>query len=357
MPRRPGGRAGIPPSPVEIGLRRLVLDVGPSRQKLLQDRSHEVHAIMNAAQPPPDWSLDDKAAAVLSVIYDAVDEMTNPRWRNAALAAFRVPHEQYQGPGNDSVAGRWRELARREGAGGKDIEANVEKYRGYWMTAAHHLADDVARRFRLLNNSPDGWKQHRPAVPPPPPLTPPLSFEQVDLIYTFDGYRGVQSTCHCSIVSHGDCDHFDAVAWYYSQPDAPVEIVPLANCELDGPLRDLPRGGRAGTLKFSKTLHAGDRYFFAYTTKFNSKLPCRPTILYEVRTLNVRSLTIRAQFNGPAIPAKCWYFDVDFQIDSSRAPDDDSPRLLDISPNGYVEHRFETCEHGRKYGIQWEWPQ
>lgn len=353
MPRRPGGT----PSPVEGGLRKLVLGAGPSSQNLLRDHSREVQAIMHAAQPPPDWSLDDKATAILSVIYDAIHEITNPRWRSATLAAFRVPFDQYRGPANDSVAARWRELARRDGAHGKQIEENVEKYRGYWMTAAHHLAKDIERRFRLLNNSPDGWKPRRPTGPQPPPLDLPISIDRSDILYTFDGYRGTQSYTHRWITAHGDCDHYDAVAWYFSQPDAPVEIIPMANCELDGPLRDLPMGGRCGTLKFARTLHAGDKYFFAYATKFNSDLPSRPTILHEARPLSMRSLTIRAQFDVPAIPTKCWRFDAGIQIEVSRVPEDDAPELLEVASNGYVEHTFDTCERGRKYGIRWLWPQ
>jgi hypothetical protein len=29
--------------------------------------------------------------------------------------------------------------------------------------------------------------------------------------------------------------------------------------------------------------------------------------------------------------------------------------LLGIAPNGYVEHGFEHCQRGRKYGLQWSW--
>lgn len=356
MPRRPGGR-GFPPGPVEGGLRRLVRDLGPSSQKLLDDHSREVQAIMQAAQPPLGWSLDDKAAAVLSVIYDAVSELTNPRWKAATLAAFREPFDLYKGPDNDSLAGRWRELARREGAHGRQVEENVEKYRGYWITAAHHLAIAIERRFRILNNSPDGWNPHRPANPHPPSSTPSTFFDQVDITYTFEGHRGVRSICYRWITAQEDCDHHETPAWYYSQPDAPVEIIPIANCELEGPLWDLPRGGRCGKLKFARTLHAGEKYFFAYETRFNSELPCRPAILFQTLTLGMRPLTIRAQFDKLAIPVKCWYFDVDHQVDSMRMPEVGSPQLLEIASNGYVEHTFETCQRGRNYGIRWMWPE
>ena len=29
--------------------------------------------------------------------------------------------------------------------------------------------------------------------------------------------------------------------------------------------------------------------------------------------------------------------------------------ILEIAPNGYVDHEFPQCERGRKYGIRWLW--
>jgi hypothetical protein len=351
VPRRPGGGEASARL-IESGIRRLVLGAGPSIRKLLHDHSIEIQGIMQAARPPSHWSLGNKAAAILSVIHDAINEITNPRWRSATLAAFGIPHDRYRGI--DSVTGRWRELAKREGARGAQISSSVERYRGYWMTAAHHLAKEIEFRFRLLDSSVEGWKIFRLSGPQAPPVVAPILFNRSDIIYTFDGYRGVQSYHYHWITVYGDVDCYEPVARYASQPDAAVEIVPIANCELDGPLRDLPLGGRIGTLRFARTLQAGNKCFFAYLTKYNSDLPCRPTILQEVRTLGISSLAIRAQFDVRAIPAKCWYF----EDDGSRIPaHDDAPELLKVESNGYVEYTFFTCERGRDYGIRWAWPQ
>ncbi len=78
---------------------------------------------MRLAQPPAHWSLEDKATAVLNVIHDAINEITNPRWRNATLAAFRLPRDRYRGI--DSVTGRWKELARQEGADGRQLRTTT----------------------------------------------------------------------------------------------------------------------------------------------------------------------------------------------------------------------------------------
>jgi hypothetical protein len=142
------------------------------------------------------------------------------------------------------------------------------------------------------------------------------------------------------------------VGWYYNQPDAPVEIVPLANCILESPLRDLPQGGRCGALKFPHSLEAGEKYFFAYTTIFNSQQPCRPVILYEVRGLEMRSLVVRAQFDVNAKPVRCWYFDVEAQNEGWETPGEQAPEVLTVASNGYAEHEFSHCSRGRKYGLR-----
>jgi hypothetical protein len=131
----------------------------------------------------------------------------------------------------------------------------------------------------------------------------------------------------------------------------------VANCTLDGPLVPLPQGGRGGTLRFDHELVDGERYYFAYTTRFNSDRPCRPTILYEVRGLRMDLLTVRAQFDpaGP-IPTVAWFFDVVSQADAWHMPEPGSPNLRRVAANGYVEAEFRDCRHGRKYGLQWAWP-
>ncbi|HEV2402719.1 MAG TPA: hypothetical protein VGS08_00795 [Candidatus Saccharimonadales bacterium] len=183
----------------------------------------------------------------------------------------------------------------------------------------------------------------------------PISFNRTDALYLFRGNVGIQSISYRWLTAHGPIDHYDAVGWYFNEPDAPVEIVPLANCVLDGPLRDLPMGGRMGTLRFARTLAPGEEYFFAYTTKFNSEQVCRQAILYEVRGREMRSLTVRAQFDPAALPVRAWYFDVEAQTEGWATPDDDSPQMLEIASNGYVERQFTHCEHSRKYGLRWEW--
>ena len=319
MPRRPGGGES-PRGSVEAGLRDLAKDAGPDIRQLSRGDTESLQGIMLAARTPTGWSREAKATAVLTVIKELVQDLTNPRWKAAGLAAFRLPADQYIGSDCDSLAGRWRALARMEGASEREIKDRAEAYRGYWMTAANHLAEKVERRLAELNDTPSGWDAYRVGLAPSLPDSLPISFERTDVLYRFRGYQGLQSISYRWLVAHAPVDHYDPVGWYYNDPNAPVEIVPLANCSLDGPLRELPQGGRTGILRFSRTLDKGDRYFFAYMITFNSQQPCRPTVLYEVRGQLMNSLTVRAQFDPAALPRKCWYFDIGAQSEGWETP-------------------------------------
>jgi hypothetical protein len=355
VPRRPGG--GEPPrDSIEAGLRDLARDPGPDIRRLSRSDTDGLRTIMLAARTPPDWPREARATAILTVIQELTQQLANPRWKAAAMAALRLPADHYIGSEYDSLAARWRTLAQREGAlSDRDAKRLAEAYRGYWSTAANHLADTIERRFAELNDSLDGWGTYHVGLPPSLPDPLAISFDRTDVLYRFDGYRGLQSISYRWLVAHGPIDHYEPVGWYYNDPNAPVEIVPLANCRLDGPLRDLPQGGRTGTLRFSHTLDNGEPYFFAYMIVFNSQQPCRPTVLYDVRGREMRSLTVRAQFDPAAPPYRCWYFDVGAQSDGAEVPREGAPELLGIAPNGYVEHGFEHCQRGRKYGLQWSW--
>ena len=354
MPRRPGG--GVSPrGSIEAGLRELVTGVGPDVHRLSRSETANLLAIMDAARTPAGWSPGAKAAAIMTVISDLVSDFRNPRWKASALAALRLPANLYVGVEYDSLAGRWRALAHREGALNHEIKSRVEAYRDYWVHAANYLAEELEAKLEELNDVADGWEPYRIGHPSSPPHSLPISFDRTDVLYKFQQYQGIRSISYRWLVAHAPVDHYEPVGWYYNEPDAPVEIVPLANCLLEGALRDLPQGGRTGTLRFSHTLEKGERYFFAYMIKFNSGQPCRPTILYEVRGLEMRSLVIRSQFDPATMPRKCWYFDVETQSEGWETPADDAPEMLAIAPNGYVEHEFVNCQRGRKFGLRWQW--
>jgi len=330
-----------------------VVGVGPTLKSLAYDTSGGSSILMAAAHTPDHWTPEDKASAILSILHELVDKMSNGRWKAASRAALRHPADDYRGSHLDSVAARWRELVVKEGYGEPEARDAAEKYRGYWTTAATHLADTLADRLHELNST-SGWRQYEQSEPLTPPLKLPLSFDRTDVLYRFQGRIGVQSISYRWLTAHGDVDHYETAGWYYNEPEAPVEIRPLANCQLAGPLRELPQGGRSATLAFSRKLVAGDRYFFAYTTFFRSERPCRPTILYEVRGLSMSHLTVRAQFDISAMPRRAWHFNLGVQIEDI-SPEDGAPELLPISPNGYVDYEFQSCQRGRKYGLRWQW--
>ncbi len=309
---------------------------------------------MAVAQPPDDWQREDLASTLLEILSELVEEIANPRWRSSCKAALRMPVGEYAGAECDSVTGRWRALARREGIADNAVDEAVERYRGYWTVAAVKLAEMLATRIAELNRN-GGWDAYRPKEPHAPVSNLPISFDRTDALFHFDKQRGTGFTSYRWLTAHGPVDHYETVGWYYSDPDAQVNIIPLANCSLDGPLRELPKGGQFARLAFGKKLNSGDKHFFAYSTTFVSDRSCRPYISYEVRGMSMGQLTIRAQFDVDAIPVRCWHFDVSEQIQGSTIPDDGAPELLEIGMNGYVEHSFHHCKPGREYGLRWIW--
>lgn len=353
---------------IEDGLKNLVQFAGPNVRELSMSAKDGYRAILDAGRVPDDWTVDAKASAVLTVIQELIDEIRNPNWRLAARAAFRVPATDYVGPENDSREGRWKTLAYRERAlaeqegfsGPEDIKKRVENYRDYWRHAVPRLATDVGRRLDELNRTPGAWDRYG-ADPPlspatPLPLAPPISFDRTEVLYEFKGTVGIQATSHRWLRAHEPVDHYDAVGWYYHEPTAPVEIIPLANCTSDGTFRELPRGGVLGRLTFSHTLEPDEQYYFAYITRFNSSQPCLPTILYEVRGREIRDLTVRVVFDIHARPQRICYFDLGAQDDGWEWPEDSAPQWLPVAVNGFAEHTFAVCRRGRQYGLKWQWP-
>lgn len=340
----------------EAALRALVVDSGPSVAKLARNESDGSRFLMNAAAAPPSWSHEEKAGVVLAIIAEVIDQLTNQRWKKTALAAFRIPAQRYAAPAFDSLTARWRELARLETEGdGAELEESAERYRGYWRnSAAPNLARAVAQRFAELNAE-EGWRQYRRSETSYNSPILPLSFERSDVLYQFEGRRGLQSTNQRWLQAHGPVEYYEAVGWYYSDPDAEVEIVPLANCQLAGDYIMLPQGGRTARLQFSHTLQPDERYYFSYQTRFNSIKECRPTILNEVRGRRTDVMVVRAQFDPSSLPRRCWFFDVGVQSEGSRVPADGAPEILEIASNGYIDHEFRDCRHGRKYGLRWIW--
>ncbi|MEU7673590.1 hypothetical protein AB0C42_02090 [Micromonospora taraxaci] len=341
---------------LEAALRGLVKDSGPSVRKLVQNEGEGTRAIMAAASTPSTWSEEEKATAILATIAAAIEELRNPRWKRTTQAAFRIPAQRFRAAEFDSLTARWRDLARED----DEQEANedaADRYRGYWRnSAAPNLARALAVRFAELNaNNGEGWRTYRRDESSYAPTMLPLSFERSEMLYQFEGRRGVKSTNCRWLFAHGPVEYYEAVGWYYSDPDANVEIIPRANCELDGDYATLPQGGRTGRLRFSHKLKVGERYYFSYETHFNSEKECRPTILNEVRGLRTDVMIVRAQFDAQAVPQRCWYFDVSVQSQGWQVPPAGASEVLEVASNGYVDHEFRNCQHGRKYGLRWTW--
>lgn len=310
---------------------------------------------MIAAEVPHDWPDEVKAGTVLTVIHELIEQMDNPRWRAAAQAALRLPADRYLGGQFDALSRRFLQVADDEGYAGSQAKERAEAYRGYWITGAKRLADALGSRLSDLNRDPDGWSAYRLDMPPRPPAYLPITFDRTDVLYRFEGRRGVQAITYRWITATKELTYYPAIAYYYSDPDGPVGVTPLANCSTDGQLFDLPEGGRAAKLSFGRTLAPGESTFFAYTTTFYSDRDCRPIISYECKGASARQFFLRAQFDPECLPRQCWRYDMRAFDLEHRLPAPDDPRTLQIGGNGYVEVSFPYFEPGHKYGMGWLW--
>ena len=348
-------RGDQPLDSLQAALAYLAEGEGPNISKLLHSSSNGCTELLRLVAAPVDWRREEVAEAVLDLIATAVTDIDQRSWRLAVEAALRLPDTRYQGAAFDSRAKRWQEAALElPDLAGKAPAKREEALRGYWRSSLPHLATAVRRRIDQQNRA--GWVRNGVPYPPAPPLDLPISFALTEILYEFDGFRGVQSTSRRLLRAHGAVDHYEAVGWYYAEPDAKVEIVPIYGCVSGGQHQDLPVGGRSLVLRFDKTLEPGDEHYFEYKTVFNSQLRCRPTILYEVRGQSMDKLIVRARFDSRVLPVKIWPFDVAVQTAGQRVPEDGAPELLAVSSNGYVEREFGPCFRGRKYGLRWIWP-
>ena len=361
-----GGWRGVPRSSsgtpavgsIERGLRELGDGRGASVRKLADAHSPGLRAIIDAVRPEleANWSIEDKAAAALDVILQTLATFRNENWKAVTEAAYGQPEEQYRGPQFDTRAARWRERAQRDEdlQDGPAMKSRLETYRGFFVNAVSRLSEDVEQMFQALNREPSAWERYRRHEPSSPTHLP-VTFERVDVLFRLQGNVGVQQLTYRWLKALEPISEIEVVGWYYSQADADLDIVPLANCTLDGELDDLPRGGRIGALKFARTLNPGDDYFFAYSINYRSEKPCRPVVSHEVRGRATKLLTVRVQFDPQAMPDRCWCFEAIGELDGQRVPSLGSDRDLVVSANGYVDHEFKDAVFGRKYGIMWRW--
>lgn len=181
-----------------------------------------------------------------------------------------------------------------------------------------------------------------------------FKFARYHMLFRLKDRVGIECITYRVLQALSDgVDSYRSVAWYYSDPEANVEIVPLANCEVAA-LQPLAAGGAAALLKLPHALRQDETCFFASKVIYHSKRESTRIVSHEVRSRAVDELTIGIQFDQRTPPSFVWHYSSNAEIGMKR-PDKGSSDLLSVSEAGYTSHVFLNCANGRRYGIQWDW--
>jgi hypothetical protein len=212
----------------------------------------------------------------------------------------------------------------------------------------------MARLSQL--NATGGWEQYAEGYTPlkEDPPGGPFKFTRYHMLFRLADRVGIECITYRVMQALSDgVDSYRAVAWYYSDPEADVQILPVANCEV-GDLEPLEKGGAAAILRLPHALRRNETCFFASKVIYHSERESTRIVSHEVRSHSVDKLTIGIQFDPEAPPSSVWHYSGGREAGMKR-PQGDSSDFLRMSELGFISHDFLKCLNGRRYGIQWDW--
>jgi hypothetical protein len=335
-----GEHTGVPRTPQEV-LRALANGEGATPEQIASPIGQ---ALRDLAHFPPEWPWDVQARAIRNVISEAVESLGDARNRETARAQLGLT-PQYSSPNP----------ARRIGVFLGSGSLEPERTQGYSQQI--YLALDQMLRQRLSQlNATGGWERYASGYSPPPEeaVSYPFKFERYHMLFTLRERVGIECTTYRILRALvDDVDSYTAIAWYYSDPDAEVEVLPVANCRVTS-RSPLDKGGAAVTLQLPHKLREGETCFFASKVIYHSSRETTRIVSHDVRSQSVDMLTIGIQFDMDALPSSVWHYAGGREV-GTRRPSQVSTEFLPMSELGFVSHQFRACENGRRYGIQWDW--
>jgi hypothetical protein len=301
-------------------------------------------ALRDLARFPPEWPWDVQAGAIRNVISEVVESLEDARNRETARAQLGLTPQYSSG----DPAKRMSVLL---GSGALEPEYT------YGYSQQIYLALDQMLRQRLSQlNATGDWERYASGYSSPPeePVSYPFKFERYHMLFTLRKRVGIECTTYRLLRALIDgVDSYRAIAWYYSDPDAEVEVIPIANCRVayQNPLDD---GGAAAMLELPHKLREGETCFFASKVIYHSSRETTRIVSHDVRSQSVDRLTIGIQFDMDSLPSSAWHYTGSREV-GTRRPSQGSTEFLPMSEFGFVSHEFHGCENGRRYGIQWDW--
>lgn len=306
--------------------------------------------LLDLARVPPQWPRHVQARAIRNVLAEVVEGLSDAKQRETARAQLGLT-QQYSSHDPEK---RIQRLMASGILASTRIGAQRRPDRE-WRSIRPALAQMLVSRLSQLNASGD-WEQYAEGYAPlnEDPAVGPFKFTRYHMLFRLEGRVGIECITYriLQALSNG-VDSYRAVAWYYSDPEANSEIVPVANCEV-GALEPLGKGGAAALLKLPHALRQNETCFFASKVIYSSERETTRIVSHEVRSQGVDKLTIGIQFDPAALPSLIWHYAGSKGVGMKR-PEGGSSDFLPISELGYVSHEFLNCISGRRYGIQWDW--
>jgi hypothetical protein len=335
-----GEHTSVPQTPQEV-LSALADGEGATPEQIA---SPVGQALRDLAQFPPDWPWDVQARAIRKIISEVVESLEDARNKETARARLGLT-SQYSS----------RDPAKRIRVFLESGALEPDHPSGYSQQIYMALDQMLRQRLSQLNAT-GGWEGYAGGYSPAPQdaASNPFMFERYHMLFTLRGRVGIECTTYRLLRAQVDgVDSYTAIAWYYSDPDAEVEVIPIANCRVAS-RSPLDKGGAAVTLQLPHKLREGESCFFASKVIYHSSRETTRIVSHDVRSQSVEKLTIGIQFDMEALPSLAWHYAGIREV-GTRRPSQGSTEYLALSKFGFVSHEFRDCRNGRRYGIQWDW--
>jgi len=306
--------------------------------------------LLDLANVPPQWPRHVQATAIRNVLKEVVDGLKDEIERETARAKLGLTQQYF----SHDPEKRIQNLV-ASGILASTHLAAEERPNQEWRDVRPALAQMLIARLSQLNATED-WAQYSEGyvAPEDEPISGPYKFTRYHMLFRLSGRVGIECITYRVMQALVDgVDHYRAVAWYYSDPQADVTIQSIANCTV-GSLEPLENGGAAAILALPHALHKDELCFFASKVIYNSERESTRIVSHEVRSQFVDKLTIGIQFDPVVQPSSIWYYSGGREVGMKR-PREGSSDFLPISGLGFTSHVFLDCVNGQRYGIQWDW--
>jgi hypothetical protein len=324
-------------------------------------------SILDACMMPPDWTSAYRISALLELIREVADGLTEPLDSRIALVALN----QFPGIAGATPSDRFSRFGLREAERSgcsTHSPASAQSFARRWHDIRHELAEQVLAEIENRNDS--GWTEYSAEGEMLAASDfQPFVVNRLEVTYFIDqGHVCTEATTQRWVSADlneaggtSTIDHYRVRARHSGLKDdrapADTDILPMLNCR-PGATTIRPDGWLTTLMYFPEPLRNGESVFFATRVKQRTNLPVHPVASIQITSLGVLKLIMRVQFHPNSVPSSCWVYSGTSVADAEgeHAPNDpDHTKLLRPNDLGYVEYREQNCPPGWFYTVGWEW--